>query len=123
MKRKIFTALLSLVAIVGVSFATVPPTIKVHPLAILVEPNNQFGFLATYTNTNRFYVVIREAGQEGQFDLLINEETKNILTESQLIVTGTMTLYNSTREYIFVVENEEGDRSEVHAFCITIAQP
>ena len=44
MKKSIFTALLSLVAIVGVSFATVPPTIEVHPLAILVEPNNQFGF-------------------------------------------------------------------------------
>lgn len=123
MKKTIFTALLSLVAIVGVSFATAPPTITVNPLAMLVEPNNQFYFLATYTNTNRFYVVIREAGQEGQFDLLIDEETKNILTESQLIVTGTMTLYNSTKEYIFVVENEEGDRSEVHAICITIDQP
>ena len=117
MKRKIFSALLSLAAITGIACIN-PPTVVVSPGQLLnIVPNVPFQFTAIYTNTNRFIVIMEEAGHGEGFEFLIDESTKNQPTETSLIITGKMTNHNSTRYYTCIVECEDGC-TEARALCV-----
>lgn len=119
MKRKIFSVLLSLVA--GVVFATqLSPTVIVSPSAMIVEPGISFDITAVYTNTARFFVVMEEGGIRGDFEFLIDESTKNLPSESMLIIRGTIDQANTLRTYTCIVESEDGlQRAESRCICIT----
>ena len=122
MKKSIFTkALLGLAAIVGVTFAA-QPTVEVTPESMLVEPGEQFYFTITYTNTCVLLVRIIENGQQGDFNLLLNEETINKPTENMCFVRGVITEYDTERLYQVLAcgENVNQERDIDYIICRTI---
>ncbi len=116
MKRKLFSALLCLAAVVGIACIN-PPTVVVSPNHLNVVPNIPFYITAVYTNTDIFVVIMEEEGHGEGFEFLIDESTKNQPTENSLIITGKMTNPNSTRYYTCIVECEDGC-TEARALCV-----
>lgn len=122
MKKSILKkALLGLAAIVGVTFAA-QPTVEVTPESMLVVPGEQFYFTITYTNTCVLLVRLIENGQEGDFNLLLDEETINKPTENMCFVRGVITEYDTERLYQVLAcgENVNEERDTDYIICRTI---
>ena len=99
MKKSIFTALLSLVAIVGVAFASLPltrPTIMVNPTEMVVRPNMPFTITAAFTNTNRFIVFMNDPTASG-YEVVLTDDMKNCpdmqMIECTFVTTETVLLW------------------------------
>ena len=89
---------------------------------MLVEPGEQFYFTITYTNTCVLLVRIIENGQQGDFNLLLNEETINKPTENMCFVRGVITEYDTERLYQVLAcgENVNQERDIDYIICRTI---
>ena len=111
-------ALLSLVAIVGVAFASLPltrPTIMVNPTEMVVRPNMQFSITAAFTNANRFIVFMNDPTATG-YEVILTDDMKNN-PETQWVeciftTTETVLLWF----YVYNVDETESDYD--CTFCI-----
>ena len=119
MKRKIFSALLSLAAIVGVAVASLPltrPTITTNPREMVVEQNVPFVVIAAFTNADKLFVYRGEPTYGRIYEFPLSENVKN---SPDIHYGEYMDMLTSDETYVelwFVVQSIDDEESD---FCIT----
>ncbi len=106
MKKKLFTALLSLAAAIGIVIAA-QPTLFVHMSSLEVNPNEPYSIMVAYTNTCRFFLTVVEGAQSETREIILSEEEKNKPYENFLEIVDVITQWNTVRGYQFLLYGED----------------
>lgn len=118
MKRKIFSALLSLAAIAGVAVASLPltrPTIIVNPREMVVVQSLPFVVTASFTNANEFCVFVNSPTIGDRYDIAIPEDMKNC--SEMHSIQCTFVTESTVLLWFYVYAIDEDIQSYDVAFC------
>lgn len=122
MKRKIFTALLSLAAFVGSAY--VIPTLRLSPVegsTITVVPDEMFCFTICYSNTNELFVYAND--EYGNEMIPISEDNRNIEEERSVMYFDVINGYGIAKRYRVSAYSEDGNFVAKFITYRTISEP
>ena len=122
MKRKFFSALLSLAALVGSAY--VIPTLRLSPVegsTITVVPDELYCFTICYSNTSELFVYTND--EYGNEMIPISEDNRNIEDERSVMYFDVIDGYGIEKRYRVTAYSEDGNFVMKFITYRTISEP